>query len=431
MNVVTSFEESGPCRKKLTIEIPAKDVSAEIKRVVGSYRKSVRMPGFRQGKVPASVVEKRFGDEIKQEVLDRLVPRFWQKAQSEKELRPLLPPRFEEFELEPGQPLTLVAEVETRPEIEVQSLEDFDLPQDSATPTDDEISGVLADLRRQHATWAAVDRAAATGDLVVAKVTDVTEGVEDGVSDQPLQVELGAEGVDEEITLSLTGRSAGQTARMRRTMGEDEERDFDVLIEEVKEQELPELDDELASKLGLETVDELREAVAADLERSKEREQRMARERALLEQLRERHPLELPVGVIEKESEQMLQEYAERLHAQGVDIENAEIDWESLAGQIRPEAERRVHDRLLLDAISADRQLVLDEDKLEKFLTAVAAQQNQSPYTLRRQLMESGRLEPLKAQMLREQAVRMLLGEDTSEDTSEGTEPATDSADGA
>ena len=427
MNVVTSFEESGPCRKKLTIEIPAEDVDAEMNRAVGRFRKSVSMPGFRRGKVPASVVKKRFGEEIRQEVIDRLVPRFWQQAQAEKEIDPLLPPRFEELELEPGKPMTVVALVETRPEIEITNIRDFELPQEEIEPAEDEIAGVLEDLRRQHATWTAVERGAGHGDLVVGAVTDVTEGVTDGVVDQPLSVELGADGVDEEITLALTGRSAGQTAELRRKMGEDGERDFEVQVREVKEQELPELDDELAVKLGLETLADLRAAVAADLKRSKEHKLRVARERAMLEQLRERHPLELPVGVVEKESEQMLQEYAERLHAQGVDVEKADIDWESLAGQVKPEAERRVHDRLLLDAVSTAQELELDEDELERFLATAAARQEQSPLALRRQLVKAGRLEPLKAQMLREQTVRFLLGEHNPD----RTEPATDSAAGA
>ena len=422
MNVVTSFEESGPCLKKLTIEIPASHVAAEMKRVVGSFRKSVRMPGFRRGKVPASVVEKRFGEEIRQEVIDRLLPRFWQQAQTEKELDPLLPPRFEELELEVGQPMTLVAEVETRPEIELANLQDFELPQEDIEPTEEEIEGVITDLRRQHATWIAAERPAANGDLVVAKVTDVTEGAEGGVTDQPLQVELGADGVDEEITLALTGRSAGQTAELRRKMGDDEARDFEVLIEEVKEQELPEVDDELAGKFGMDTVDALREAIVADLERSKTQKLRVAKERAMLEQLRERHPLELPVGVVEKETENMLQEYAERLHGQGVDIDKAEIDWESLAGQVKPEAERRVHDRLVLDAVSAAENLELDEEEFNHFLAAAAARQKLTPLALRQQLMEGGRLEPLKAQMLREQAVRFLLGETTSESTETATD---------
>ncbi len=456
MSVVTSYEETGPCLKKLTIEVPVEAVEAEMKRVVRSFSKNVKMPGFRQGKVPASVVQKRFGEEIKQEVVDRLLPDYWQKAQAEKELDPLLPPRFEGLELEPGQPMTLVALVETRPEINLGELGDFDLPKGDADLSDDELDEALGDLQRHHATWTTVDRPAAHGDLVIGELIDITEddavaadggdtaadeaAADDETADgessddkagpksrtEPLYAELGASGVDEELTLALTGRSAGQTAEVTRTVG-DAERQFRAEIREVQEQDLPELDDEFAAKFSLDSIADLRDGVAQDLKRSKAQKLRAEREKSLLEQLRERHPIELPAGVIEKENERMLQDYAERIHAQGVDIEQAGIDWKALAGQLTPEAERRVHDRLLLDAVVAAEAVELQADELERFLSMIAAQQNQPTHQLRQQLTESGRLEPLKAQMLREKAVRHLLGEDESE----ASEVATDSEDDA
>ncbi|MCP3958154.1 MAG: trigger factor [bacterium] len=428
MSVVTSFEETGPCRKKLTIEVPVEAVEAEMGRVIGNYRKSVRIPGFRRGKVPASVIQKRFHEEIKQEVVDRLLPRYWHQAQAEKNLDPLLPPSFDDLELEPGQPLTVTASVETRPEIELGELGDFELPEGETEPIDEEIEEALRDLRRQHATWSPVERPAAQGDLVVGAILDPeTEG--DAPDRQPIQIELGADGVDEELSLALTGRSAGQTAAWRRHADSDEEREVDVEIEAVKEQELPDLDEDFVSRLGLETVEALREAVENNLRGGKERDLKMRRERAMLEQLRQRHPLDLPTGVVEKESERMLQEYAERLHSQGVDIENAGIDWESLTGQLKPEAERRVHERLVLDAVSAGENLRLDESEFERFLSVIAAQQKMTSLALRQQLSESGRLEPLRAQMLRERTVQFLLGEDKPEAESEDGEPSSETPD--
>ena len=429
MSVVTSFEETGPCSRKLTIEVPAEAVEAEMGRVVGNYRKEIRMPGFRRGKVPASVVRQRFRDEIQREVVDRLLPRYWRQAQAEKNLDPLLPPSFDDLELEPGKPMTVTARVETRPEIELKELSDFELPEGEAEPTDSEVEEALDDLRRQHATWSPVERPAAHGDLVVGRSRMRASGEDEEASEQPIQVELGADGVDEQLTLALTGRSAGQTAEVRRRSDTDEDQQLEVEILAVKEQELPELDEDLVSELGLEsieTVEALREAVVSDLRRSKERDLKVRRERALLEQLRQRHPLDLPTGVVEKESERMLQEYAERLHSQGVDIERAGVDWESMAAQLKPEAERRVHERLLLDAVSSAESLKLDENDFEGFLSVIAAQQQMSSPALRQQLSETGRLEPLRAQMLRERTVQFLLREDDPEPKTEGedaTEP--------
>ncbi len=423
MSVVTSIEDTGSCRKKLTIEIPAEAVEAEMGRVVGKFRKSLKLPGFRAGKVPVSMVHQRFREEIRQEVVDRLLPRYWHQAQAEKNLDPMLPPKVEELDLEPGKPMTVVASVETRPEFELADFRNFDLPAEDTEPRADEIEDALTDLRRQHAEWNPVERPAARGDLVVGKIAA------EGAEEQPLQVELGGDGVDDELTLTLTGRSAGQTADYRRRDGDGEEKDFSIEVTAVKEQELPELDDELASRFGVDSVEALRQAVEDNMRRASEQKLRQRREHAMLEQLRKRHPLELPSGVIDKQAERMLEEYAERLHSQGVDLDNAGLDWEKMAEQIRPQAEQRVHDQLLLDAIAAAEKLRLDEQEFERVLSALAAPQKQSSLALRQQLSESGRLEGLRAQMLREQTVRFLLGDEDSED--EAAEDGTGSEGGA
>lgn len=408
MSVVTSIEDNGPCSKKLTIEVPAEAVKAEMGRVVGKFRKSLKLPGFRQGKVPESMVHSRFREEIRQEVLDRLLPRYWHQAQAEKGLDPMLPPQVEELDLELGKPMTVVAVVDTRPELELGDFRNFDLPSGDVDPSADEIEEALAGVRRSHAEWSEVERPAARGDLVVARI-----GGDDAPADsEPVQVELGAEGVDEELTLILTGMSAGGSTAYS-PQGSDDEQEQQIEIVAVKEQELPELDDEFASRLGLPSLEELRQAAEANLRQAKERDIGQRRQQSMLEQLRERHPLELPGRVVDKERDSMLRDYAEQLQAHGVNIETAEIDWAARSDEIKPEAERRVHNDVLLDAIAEAEGFRLDESEFERFLTAAAAQQQQSSLALRQQLSESGGLEPLRARMLRAQTVRFLLGEDT------------------
>ncbi len=417
MSVVTSIEDTGPCSKKLTIEVPVEAVEAEMGRVVGKFRKDLRLPGFRRGKVPVSIVKKRFHEEIREEVLSRLLPRYWHQAQAEKDLDPMLPPEIDDLELEPGKPMTLVASVDTRPEFQLGDYRNFDLPAENTDPDPGEVEDAVTDLRRRHAEWSTVERSAAHGDLVLARLIDDSAQAE---SSKPIQVELGADGVDEELTLALTGLSAGGAPEYRLP---DEEGAMRIAVDAVKEQELPELDDDFAALLGLGSVAELLQATEDSLRRAKVRHLRQRREQSLLEQLRQRHPLSLPGKVVDKQSEDMLQEYAERLHAQGVDLETAEIDWASMGDKVRPEAERRVHEEVLLDAIAKAESLRLDENEFERFLSAAAAQQESSSLALRQQLSESGRLESLRAKMLRGQTVSFLLGEDESEsDESESDE---------
>ncbi|MEM1202216.1 MAG: trigger factor [Acidobacteriota bacterium] len=426
MSVVRSIEEVGPCRLKVTIEVPSPAVEAELGRVVQDYRKHAHLPGFRKGKVPAGVIRKRYRREIEKDLIERLLPRYWKQAQAEKGLDPLMPPMLDEPELVDGEPLTVVMSVETRPEIALGEVHDYDLPEESTEVSDDELAEALADLRRNFATWETVDRAAAQGDLVVGTVLkDSDDDGETEVEAQPLHYEIGGKNGDEELSLALTGASAGQSVEHTTTQGEGDEAEtvrWTVSVSEVKEQNLPELDDELASKVGeFETVSELEGAVGENLEARKKDDLRRRRQKALLDQLVERHPLTLPEGVVQQEAERLVQEYAEHMSRQGVDLENAGIDWGSMLDDIRPQAERRVHERLLLDAVAKKDGIRLDEAEFERFLGAAAAQQGLSSLALRQRLSENGQIDGLRGQMLRDQTLSQLLGEREASDD-EGTE---------
>ncbi|HEV2847282.1 MAG TPA: trigger factor, partial [Thermoanaerobaculia bacterium] len=172
MSVVLSLQDVGPCRKQIKVEVPAPAVEAETQRVLREYSQKVRIPGFRQGKVPAELVRRRFAQDIEQEVKERLLPRYWKQAQAESSIEPLLPPEVDEVtDLQPGEPLTFVATVETRPVIELRDTQSFDLPDPEVEPGTLEIEETLENIRKQMSKWAPVERSASRGDLVALEVT--------------------------------------------------------------------------------------------------------------------------------------------------------------------------------------------------------------------------------------------------------------------
>lgn len=426
MSVVVSQQDVGPCRKQLTVEVPAPAVEAETQRVVQEYGRRVRIPGFRQGKVPAQVVRKRFAKDIEQEVIERLLPRYWRQAQAESSIDPLLPPELaEEPVLKPGEPFTFTAVVETRPQIEIRNIQDFDLPDPSTEPGTLEIDDKVEELRKQLSDWVPVERAASRGDLVGAEITELTEGLHgEAPQTETIQVEIGDERVWEEISAALQGASAGQEVTFERhepavQHGDHEhparDRRFQVRVTAVKERDLPALDDEFAKKVSpeFETLDQLRDAISTRLRAMKHDERREARQRALLDQLRERHPLELPRGVVQKEVESLVQDYAESLARRGVDVEHAGLDWNAVANDMLPLAERRVHARLVLDAISDAESVQVGEEEFELTLAALARARNTTTPALRKSMDENGQLATLRSQLRREKTIRRLLGEDT------------------
>lgn len=420
MSVVIQFEEAGPWKKRLTIEVPAPAVEAETGRVIKQLGRSINLPGFRKGKIPASIIQKRFSSEVERRVTEVLVPRYWNQAEAEKSLDALTQPQVEDVRFEPGAPMRFVAVVETRPEIELKNVDDFTLPEGEVEPSDEDVTQALADLRRRYATWKPVERPAARGDLVKGEVVRPAEG--DGESDagederQPLRIEIGADGVDEELSLALTGLAPGQSTAFRRRAGPGSEAaapvDYRIEVASVEEIELPELDDDLAVKLGATDAAKLEADVRGQLRAIRKMELEKKRESALLEQLRERHPMELPQGVVDQEVDRLLRDQASRLASQGVDLENAPIDWDAMASQIRPEAQKRVHSSLLLEAVAKAKNLKLDEAEFERFLSTIAREQKKSSLAVRQELDQSGRLPSIRAQLLERQALRHLLGAD-------------------
>jgi trigger factor len=416
MSVVLSVEETGPSERQLKIEVPLATVEAETERIVAEFRRQAKLPGFRKGKVPLAVVRKRFAEDIEQEVLERLVPRYWRQAEAEQQLRPLLPPSVDEVKREQGEPLVFTATVEVRPEFGLADLDNFDLPEVTAEVGADEVERMVEDLRRSLAPWVEVDRGAGQGDLVEALLAEVEEEAGDA---QPVAFEVGDKQVWEELSLEVVGKTAGQSGAFSRTHEEEGEKhshEYTLEITAVKQRDLPPLDDALAAKIGkFETLAALRADIEKRLAAGKQQEAARRREQAVLDQLRERNPAPLPVKVLDQEVRHMLSDYAESLGQRGVDPSKAQIDWQQLSQQVRPQAEARVHARLLLDAVAEKWKIEVSEEVFEATLAGLARAQGASAAQLRRSLDRDGRLAELRAQLRRERALRRLLGDETGD----------------
>ena len=428
MSVVLSLQDVGPCRKQLKVEVPAPAVEAETQRVVRDYGQKVRLPGFRQGKVPTELVRRRFAKEIDQEVKERLLPRYWRQAQAESSIEPLLPPEVDEVsEIQPGEPLTFVATVETRPAIELRDLDGFNLPDPEVDPWTLEIEETIDNIRKQMSEWRPVERPASRGDQVKVEVTTLGSPEHPEERTDTVEIEVGDPQVWEELSLAVQGMSAGQETTFDRRhehppaeeggAPEVHEQKFRLKVVEVKERDLPPLDDAFAAKVNPEfqSFDALREAVVGRLRQQKAERRRETRQQALLDQLRERHPIDLPQGVLRREVEGMVQDYAENLARRGVNVEHAHIDWNRVGEEMAPMAEKRVHARLLLDAVADERQIGVTEEEFERTLAMLARSQGVSTPVLRRKLDEDGRLTSLRSQLRREKTIRTLLGEPDEE----------------
>lgn len=428
MSVVVSVQEVGPCRKQLKIEVPAPAVEAEASRVLQDFSRKARVPGFRPGKAPREMVRARFQGDIEREVVDRLMPRYWKQAEAESSLEPLLAPDVDEVDpIKPGEPWTFTATVEVRPEIELRNYKDFELPEANVEVGTMEVDDAIEELRRQTAPWVPVEHAAVRGDKVTARITPLSGEEGEGATPpepQEIDVEIGDQRVWEELSLALTGLSAGQETtfshRDEHDHGPDEghdhehpERRFRVEVVEVQERDLPALDEAFAAKIhkSFTTFSELKDDVTARIRSGKEQQRREQRQQALLTQLGERHSFQLPEGVVRREVENLVQDYARSLAQRGVDVEHAHIHWNEIAEKMQPMAEKRVRERLLLDAIATTEEVAVSEEEFERALAHFARQQGTTTSALRKSLDDNGRLNQLRGQLRREKTLRRLLGD--------------------
>lgn len=442
MSVVTSIESKGSCERQLHIEVPQPAVEAERQRVEQGYRSQARLPGFRKGKAPLELVRRRFRGEIEEELIERLVPRYWQQAKAEKELVSLLPPRVADVELKEDS-LRFTALVEVSPEVRIGQLEGFELPDPPGEPAPQDVDQAIEDLRREAGTWRPVERSAGQGDRVSARIdedeepadeTDDATDAQQAPERDPIQFEVGDPQVWEELSVAVSGLGAGQKGRFERREpraegagpGEGEEahtRRFRLEVLAVEERELPELDDAFARRVheNFDSLESLREEVTRRLRAGRQRERRRQREQAALDQLRDRYPLELPERVVQHEVEQMAREWAGEMARQGIDVERAPVDWQALFADLQPRAERRVHARLLLDAAVDQHGIEVPPDELERALQEIGRLENKPASQVRQRLAASGALEELEAQLKRRRLIDRLLGEESGDESAEET----------
>lgn len=440
MSVVVAVEDTGVCRKQLTIEVPPEEVEAATRRAVGRYARSARIPGFRPGKVPPRVVRQRFRDDIDRDVVEGLVPEYWERAREEQGIDPLGQPRLTDVgAVAAGEPLRFVAEVEVRPPVELGDLGGFELPDPPAEPADEEVEEAIEELRRRAGAWQDVERPAARGDLAALRIREerpagepaaVDAAAEDGEEGsagdetggeeaaapaadwQEVDVEVGDPRVWEELSLAVTGVTAGQRTRFTRRPDEGSEaapKSFEVEVTGVREREPAPLDDDFAKKVGdFADVAALRHAVVADLTRGKRQERDQKRREAVMEQLRLRYPVALPQGVVDGEIERMAHDFAHDLARRGIDPKEAQVDWDRLAGELRGPAERRVHERLLLDAVAEKEGITAAAEEVEGLVVAIAQSEGAPVERVREAL---GGPAGIAARLRRDKAVRHLLGD--------------------
>ena len=412
--------ESETCKKELVIEIPPDIVKQESEAVTAQYRRLARIPGFRPGRAPASLIRRHFHDDIRNEVVQTLLPKYFENAIKEQNMSVIGRPQFADLKFEDESPLTCTAKFEVLPEFELKEYKGLEVEQGAFEVSEEEVNQSLEELRERAATFEPVeDRAAQNNDYVTVNYRGVDKA---DVEAKPLEandamVHLAEEGSVPEFTENLRGIKAGDVREFDVNYPEDyaskplagKSLHYHVEVQAVKKKVVPELDDEFAKSVSeLKTMDELKNRVSENLAARKKYEAETEAKQNLLNQLVTTHSFPVPDTLVEGQVDGKLERFLSRLMGQGIDPRNMGLDWQKLRDDARPEAEKDVRGSLILEKVADAEAIEVKEEEVDELIRELAQERHEAPAALKTRLTRDGELPTIERRLRNQKALDLI-----------------------
>lgn len=407
----SAVENLTPTRVKLTVDVTADELKPSIEKAYTTIGSQVQIPGFRKGKVPAKLIEQRFGRAaVIQEAVNEALPELYTNAIVENDVKVLGQPEVDitEFPLEDGAGLSFTAEVDIRPEITLPAFDTLEVEVEPIEVSDADIDERIAELRERFGTLESVERKAKKGDFVTIDLSATIDGNEiDAVSGVSYEIGSGTmlDGLDEALTGLKAGEEATFTSPLAGGEHEGENAECTVKVESVKVRELPELDDEFAQLASsFDTIDELKADLRAEVERTKRFEQGVQARDKVLEVLLEQLDIPVPESIVTEEVTN---------HLEG---ENR-LDDDEHRAEVTESTRQQVATQLLLDEIVEKHEIQVGQDELIEYLIMSAQQYGMDPNTFAQALDAQGQVPAIMGEVARRKALATVLESATVKDT--------------
>lgn len=417
----TTTESLSPTRLKLTIEVPFEDFQAELDKAYKSIGSQITVPGFRKGKVPAAIVDQRIGrGAVLDEAINAALPSWYTEALTENDIQPLSQPEIDLTKFSDGEPIEVTAELDVRPEITLPDVAAIAVTVEDAEVTDADVDEQLDALRERFATFVDVERAAADGDALTIDLSakDKDGGDIDGATAEGLPYTVGSGGMLEGLDEAVTGLSAGETVTFSTELvgGElkGEPVDVTVKVVDVKQRDLPELDEEFVQTASeFDTVEELKADVLERLTRGKRMEQAAEARDLVLDEVIGQVEAPLPEAVVAEELTQRRQQITEQLTMAGLTFEGYLEEEGQTEDEFEAELERRVRDSIVaqfvLDQVVTTEELQVEDAELSSHIIRRAQQSGQDPNSYIQHIMEHNHVPEMMSEVLRGKALASLV----------------------
>jgi trigger factor len=409
-------------KREISVEVPAEEVTRETDVLVQKYQKMARLPGFRKGHVPGSIIRQRFAEDLKSDVVEALVPRYFRKEAEKLGLIPVSQPRVTDLHIHAGEPLRFKASFEVMPEIKVEGYKELRAEKPEISVTDAEVEEALNSLREQRATFTSVEgRSLAEGDFAQASMDGKPkEGESDAnpVHMDEVLIEIGGKNTVPEFSENLRGASAGEERSFEVSYPEDAPDKrlagktfiYSVKVNGIKHKQLPELNDDFAKELGeFSSIEQVRRQIRENIEADKRHTAERAAKDKLVADLVKRNDFEVPESLVERQVDVRLERGLRALAAQGMKVADMKkMDLPRVRAGQREQAVQDVKSSLLLERVAELEKIEVADDEVNREIEALAQQTKQTPEAVRARLTQDGGLDRIRNRIRSEKTLDFL-----------------------
>ncbi|WP_332664069.1 trigger factor, partial [Aeromicrobium sp.] len=405
---------------KLTIEVPFEEFKPSLDAAYKTIGSQITIPGFRKGKVPAAIVDQRVGrTAVLDEAINSALPGWYSQALQDTKIQPLSQPDIDLSKFEDGEPIEVTAELDVRPDLELPDISTIEVTVEDAAVSDDDVEEQLTALRERFATFAEVDRAAAEGDFLTIDLSASQNGEDiEAAQAEGMPYTIGRATMLDGLDEAVIGLKAGETKTFTTKLvggelaGQDVE--VTVTVKDVKEQQLPELDEEFAQTASeFDTIEELRADLTDRVTRGKRMEQANEARDLVLDEIVSKIEAPLPENLVTEEIDSRRQQIEQQLAMAGVEFQTYLDDEKQTIDEFEADLEKRVRDSLIaqfvLDQIVANEEFGIDDAELSQHIMRRAQQSGEDPNSYIQHIMEHNHVPEMVSEVLRGKALASLV----------------------
>ena len=407
-------------KREIEVEVPAQEVLRQTEALIQKYQKVARLPGFRAGHVPPSIIRQRFSEEIKTDVVEALVPRYFRQETERLGMHPVSQPRVTDLHVHDGEPLRFKAAFEVLPEVKAEGYKDLRAEKPEITITDADVDQAIAELREQAASFNPVEgRALAIGDFAQVSL-DGTPKSEEGqpVHMDEVLVEIGGKNTMPEFTENLRGTNVGDERTFDVKYPEDSQDQrlagktltYTVKVQAIKQKSLPELNEDFVKQLGeFSTVDDVRKRIREQIDSERTHQAEHEAKDKLVAELVRRNEFEVPDALIERQIDIRLERGLRALAAQGLTAEQMKkMDFQRLRAGQRDQAVQDLKASLLLEKVADEEKVEVSDQEVDQEVEALAKQAKQTTEAVRARLTRDGGLDRIRTRIRNEKTIDFL-----------------------